>query len=450
MAVLDRAMTFEPELPVSTQVEEGKDREAVAPVWGPGKRILFRFGFSYLGMYLLWVLAGLLAVIPFGGTVAGWYFSLWAKLVPWAGKHVLHADAPFQTTGSGDSTFSWVQVFCFLVLALAATLVWTALDRKRANYARLYEWLQVSVRFGLALTMIEYGGLKIFPSQFPRPSLDRLLQPFGDASPMGLLWTFMGASVPYTIFSGLSEWFGGMLLVFRRTALLGSLVSIAVLTNVVMLNYCYDVPVKLFSSHLLAMAIFLVAPHLRRLANLLVLNRPVPPAPDPGLLRRRWPRRVALACKVVLAVGFSLFMVNMAREELTAFYSAHSPLRGVWNVDELQVDGLAGPPPGVEVLQWRRVIFDYQTFFAIQLTSDSRQRYGLKLDEAKKTLALTKRGDPAWKSALTYQRPAPDRLTLEGTFEGKKVRASLHRVAEPKSLLVIRGFHWINEFPFNY
>ena len=31
---------------------------------------------------------------------------------------------------------------------------------------------------------------------------------------------------------------------FRRTTTLGALVSIAVLGNVAMLNYCYDVPVK--------------------------------------------------------------------------------------------------------------------------------------------------------------------------------------------------------------
>ena len=85
----------------------------------------------------------------------------------------------------------------------------------------------------------------------------------------------------------------------------------------------------------------------------------------------------------------------------------------------------------------------------MQLTSDSRRRYRVKLDEAHKTMALTKRDDPAWKSSLVYQRPAPDRLTLEGTLEGHKVRASLHRVDESKFLLLTRGFHWVNEDPFN-
>jgi hypothetical protein len=82
-------------------------------------------------------------------------------------------------------------------LALIATIAWSLVDRKRRNYTRLHEWLRVYVRFALGVTMIGYGSYKVIQSQFPPPSLDRLLQPFGDASPMGLLWTFMGASGSY-------------------------------------------------------------------------------------------------------------------------------------------------------------------------------------------------------------------------------------------------------------
>jgi hypothetical protein len=50
---------------------------------------------------------------------------------------------------------------------------------------------------------------------------------------------------------------GGALLLFRRTTTAGALVLIAVLTNIVTLNFSCDVPVKLFSSHLLLMAVSL-------------------------------------------------------------------------------------------------------------------------------------------------------------------------------------------------
>jgi hypothetical protein len=71
------------------------------------------------------------------------------------------------------------------------------------------------------------------------------------------------------------------------------------------------------------------------------------------------------------------------------------------------------------------------------------------MDAAKRTFVLTRRDDPAWKSTLTYRRPETGRLLLEGTFDGKKVRAVLNRTDIPKFRLTTRGFHWINEYPFN-
>ena len=63
-------------------------------------------------------------------------------------------------------------------------------------------------------------------------------------------------------------------------------------------------------------------------------------------------------------------------------------------------------------------------------------------------MALTKRDDPAWQSSIKYQQPEPGSLTLEGTFDGRKIRARLHR-ADVAQFRLNRGFHWINENSFN-
>ena len=452
MAVFDRSMTIEPELPGAAPVEEGT-LEAAAPEWGPVKRVLFRFAFSYLGLYLLPTILGILSLIPYAGILGGWYYQIWGALVPWVGKNLFHTTAASHPTGSGDSMFSWVEVFCYLALAVLATLVWTVLDRKRTHYTRLYEWLRVYVRFGLGVTMISYGAFKVIPSQFPHPSLDRLLQSIGDSSPMGILWTFMGASKPYNVFAGLAELVGGALLIFRRTMRLGALVCIAAMTNVVMLNFCYDVPVKQYSAHLLLMAIFLAAPDLRRLADLLVFNRPVPPAVDPPLFRfrRRWSRSAVLALEAVFLLGITAYDLNTSYEQYRDYNNvAAQPLRGIWAVDELAVDGQVRPPVVTDDSRWRYVVFDYSNLFSILPMDNTRQRYFLAMDAGKRTLALTRRGDPAWKATLFYQQPAPGRLTLEGALDGKQVRASLHRVQEPSFTLKTRGFHWVSEYPFNH
>jgi hypothetical protein len=410
------------------------------PRWSIARRVLFRFVFAYLVLYQL----------PFPIPLP-WYGDLWNAVVPWVGRRLFRVDITVRPNGSGDTTYNYVQVCCFLVLAAAVTLLWSVLDRKRPGHPRLHDGLRIYVRFALASAMIMYGAVKVIPAQFPAPSLDRLLQPFGDASPMGLLWTFMGASVGYNLFAGLGELAGGLLLTTRRTTLLGALVCLGVLSNVVVLNFCYDVPVKLFSLHLLAMAAFLVAPDLGRLVSLFLLNRGTEPADCRPLFQRRWLQRGVLALRTVLVVGLTAYSLYVAYQARRAYadLAAGSPLHGIWNVEEFVVDGAVRAPLVTDATRWRRVVFDYPGVIAVQLMSDSRSRYVLALHTDTKTLELTKRDDPAWKAAISYKQPEPELLVLDGTFDGHTIRARLCRADDTSFLLVTRGFHWINEYPFN-
>ena len=419
------------------------------PVWSPLKRLLFRFACSYLVLYSF---PFPMYYLPYAELALGWYFTLMNKLTMWVGQQVFGVTMNVVPTGSGDTAYNYVHVFCVLAIAMAATLVWSLLDRRRRNYARLYEWLRVYVRFVLAAAMIGYGTAKAIPSQFPSPAFDRLMQPYGDSSPMGLLWTFMGASAAYTIFTGLGEMAGGLLLVFRRTALLGALVCIGIMSNVVMLNFSYDVPVKLYSTHLLLLAVFIAAHDLRRLANVLVLNRPAEPAEDRPLFQRKWLLYGSKAL-ALLFIGFLTYTGLQGAATQRRTYSeaeaAKSPLYGLWNVEEMMVDGKVRPPLVTDRDRWRRAMFTGGNRMSFQLMSDSRARYNVAIDPIKKTLAFTKRDDPSWKSTLTYSQPQPKLLVMQGTFDGHQVRARLRQGEIPKFLLMTRGFHWINERPFN-
>jgi len=41
-------------------------------------------------------------------------------------------------------------------------------------------------------------------------------------------------------------------------------------------------------------------------------------------------------------------------------------------------------------------------------------------------------------------------LSLEGRYDGANISANLRRQDDAPPLLISRGFHWINEFPFNH
>jgi len=86
---------------------------------------------------------------------------------------------------------------------------------------------------------------------------------------------------------------------------------------------------------------------------------------------------------------------------------------------------------------------------AFQRMDDSTARYGTSINTGDQTLELTKDDDKNWHASFVFQRPAPDRLILDGEMDGRKVQMQLRLFDRNKFLLVNRGFHWVQEYPFN-
>jgi len=426
------------------------DETHAAAAWSRGQRILFQFAFVYLILYNLPFPLNIIP-LPQLQIFLEVLSEPWSHFVIWVSLHVFHVTATVHPTGSGDTMLAYVEVFCILSLSVLATIVWALLDRKRAEYTRLNDWLRTYVRFSLAAAMLTYGGYKVIKGQFPGTFPDRLIETYGAASPMGLLWTFMGASTSYNVFSGLAEMISGLLLVARRTALLGALISIGVMSNVVMLNFSYDVPVKLYSLHLLAMAVFLMLPDVQRLLNIFLLNRPVPAAEIRPLFRAHWSHRSALIFRMLFftaLAGLCLYNSYSGSKEYGDL-APRPPFYGVWNVEDFALDGQVRPPLLTDPLRWRRVTFSYAGYVGIHLMTDAKTGYGITVSKPKKLWVLNKYDDQKWQSKLHYQEPTPGVLVLDGTFDGKPLHASLRKVPTSKFLLLSRGFHWVSEYPFN-
>lgn len=421
------------------------------PRWSLSTRIAFRFAFVYFALYTF---PFPLDLLPYGETIARPYTALWHAVVPWVGKHILHLsyDISVFTNGSGDTTYDYVQVLCWLIVATATAVVWSVLDRKRIRYSKLYQWLRLFVRFWLASVLFSYGMAKVLPNQMPAPLLSTLLEPYGESSPMGLLWTFIGASKPFEIFTGLAEMLGGALLLIPRTTTLGALVSAGDMAMVFMLNMSYDVPVKLYSFHLLVTSVFLLAPDLERLGKLFLLGRQVELVKSPPLFARTRLNHGLLALQAVfgLYLLYTTLHSNYQGAKEYGFLAPKPPLYGIWNVDEFAVDGEVKPPLLTDESRWRRVIFErIPGLVAVQLVDGSRLRYRVQVDTDKKTLTLTKREDPNKQSEIAFVETQPGQMTLDGELDGHKLHVNVRQVDEPNFLLVNRGFHWIQEFPFN-
>jgi hypothetical protein len=419
--------------------------------WPLLKRVAFRFAFAYAVLYFI---PFALDWLPFYAEAAEKKYEIpWHLFVPWVGKHVLHlgSDITVFTNGSGDTTYDYVLMLCCVALAAVATVLWSLLDRRRPNYERLYQWLRLYVRFLLASLMINYGASKVIPLQMPAPYLTRLIEPYGESSPMGLLWTFIGASKSYEIFAGSAEMLAGVLLIFPRTALLGALAGFAVSVEIFALNMCYDVPVKILSFHLVLMSAFLIAQDFWRLTNVCVLNRGVGAARARQLFERRRLNQATLVLQVLFGlylVWSNLYAVRQQEKEYAAF-TQKPPLYGIWMVDEFSVDDQARSPLTTDTSRWQRVIFQFTKAMTVQPMSGANQTYLLDADLDAGTLTLGKRSDPNWKAVLSFKVPEAGAMTLEGDVDGHKTYAKLTRFDESKYLLTGRGFHWIQEAPFN-
>jgi len=421
-------------------------------MWGTAVTALRGLGFRFA------VVLVALRVLPFPfididpiEAVAERYWGAWEPAVRASGDLLGIAIPARVPTGSGDTAFDWTLALLHLVIAAIAAGAWFALDRggaRRDRYPRVGRTAFTVLRYWLAMNMWAYGLAKVFDVQFYAPPLTRLIHPAGELSPMGLLWTFMGYSRPYTMFAGFAECAAGALLLARRTTTLGALIACAVMANVVMLNFSYDVGVKLHSSSLLIAAIALVVPDARRLIGA-VLGGGVPAKPvavrDPSRFARA---RSVAAWVVVLAYVGVLVMQNASYARIVA-NDHRSPLVGMYDVDAFVRDGETVPLDPARGERWREVAFDYQRAY-IRWMDGRNVLFGAPIDSAHHTVTLRELfARTPGGAVFTYERAANGVVTLDGSLD----RAVLHVVLRPRDvsqqLLFRRGFHWIQEQPFN-
>lgn len=242
------------------------------PFWSPLQRLGFRIAFIYFFCFMfLYGNGSLLLIIymlPVVGGKIGFAFT-WPTnhLAEIIGKHMFHLTgitATWHGTGSGDTALNWILNGIFISAALIGGLIWTGVSALRGNrrteYALPYAWLRFFLRLTVGMFMIGYGMGKVFPMQMQPISIAVLNEPLGQSSPMTMLWSLIALHPLYESICGLAEVIGGVLMFFRRTALLGTLISAFVMINVLLYNIFFDVPVKLFAFNLLLAMLFLALP----------------------------------------------------------------------------------------------------------------------------------------------------------------------------------------------
>ena len=409
------------------------------PPWSVAQKLLFRFGLLYLASYTF---PFPFQHVPLLDRGAAWVEGQHAGLVHAVGVQLLGLpDRRPAVGGCGDRADHYVTVLVDVALALVLAAVWSWLDRGRPSYRRLAYWATACVRYYLACTLLDYGAIKIFKSQFAVPRPTQLLSPLGDLSPMGLLWAFMGISSAYCLFIGLCEALGGVLLLFRRTTLAGALLSSSVLANVFLLNVFYGVCVKLYSAHLLLMSTLLLTLDARRLVDALLLGRAVPALAVARPSRGPRTARALSLIKLIAVPGIIALSVRKGHASWRDYGDAapKPPLYGIWDVESFARDGRVITSADA----WRWLAVESGPYATLRPREGDSRPIGFRVDSNARVLRL--RLDPNDDATVdwSYTTPAPNILELEGPLDG----AVTHIRLKQRTFIPLLGsrFRWTSD-----
>jgi hypothetical protein len=155
------------------------------------------------------------------------------------------------------------------------------------------------------------------------------------------------------------------------------------------------------------------------------LNHATEPSTQPALFASGRANRFAFAAQIIF--GLWLLEMNAYGSWVNWFdYGGgrpKSPLYGIWEVDQQLVDGQVRSPLLTDSGRWRRAIFDLPERMAFQRIDDSFAHYGSSINVKDKKLTLTSDTDEKWKADFSFERAAPDQLTLDGNMDGHKTHS---------------------------
>jgi len=459
---------------VTSDFAPGGEAKPLPLHWTPLSRAAFRIAFLYFFCFMFFFGNGTIFQLFFFISdkiefVLTWPFN---TLAEWTGQHVFHLTglaAHWHPTGSGDTTLNWILNGLFVAFSLVGGIVWTLaamlFRSRRTEYQTLYAWLRFGLRLTCGFFMLAYGMAKLYPEQMAPISIAILNEPVGNMSPMTFLWALIGLNPIYQMVCGAAEVLGGILFLFRRTALLGALLSAFVITNVVLYNFFFDVPVKIFAANLLLACLFVVLPDLGPLFSFFWLHKPtapvgiwIPPA------SRKWTRITMNVIEGVFTFGFLVGMpISFGLDWFPhqAEAKLQTPLLGAWKLDATH------PASGSFItgdgLPATDLYIDTAVRAFTRASDGALWRTNLHLNPKAGTIAI--RCFPTPGVTYKYQMPDPNHLILtstppEGPKPGPKANippkpapaftpavVTFTRTPIPSHYpLLDRGFHFVNQW----
>lgn len=286
---------------------------------------------------------------------------------------------------TSDSTSFYVLFVVLFLWALIIAIILFYIPFYKKNQLLFLKIIQLILTYYLAVMMLKYGFCKIFKTQFYLPEPNILYSRVGMLDKDILFWTTMGASYSYNIFMGLLEVVPALFLLFSRTRILGLLLLLGVLIQVVSVNFCFDISVKLYSLFLLFICFLLVLPFLKQLVQFFVLQKTTVLSRFSGQdlvaskLIRWGLKSVLIGCFFIEILSPYLLTKQfnddaVPRNDLHGAYSVFKIEKTIKNTQKLDL---------------KRIFIHRQNYFIIQHLDESFDDFSLEINAQKHQLVLT-------------------------------------------------------------
>lgn len=395
--------------------------------------------------------------LPYVSVVTQPWYWLQEQLVQVANKNIFKVYKELvPLNGSGDTSWAWTHLWFFTLFSLLVSLIWTVADKNKSGYPRWNYLLVTIVRYNVAMVAFGYGIIKVFALQMWFPSVSQLATPLGEFLPMRLSWLFIGYSTPYQVFSGVAEVIVGLLLFNRRTATAGALMALAVFGNVMAMNLSYDIPVKLFSTHLVVMSMFLVIQEHQRIAAFFIHNKTAPISTVYDItINKKWQRITRYVLKGLFVVFIIIlpFYNSYERYQDSKTTKDQTPIAsGIYDVADFVLNKDTIPAIIGDSTRWSNLILQPGTTGSM-LSSDTlfrklygRAYFGYFVDTVKKAITFRWSGRQS-DSLFTMQYSIPDSSTinLSGVVKKDSLFVRLKRTNK-QYRLAEKQFHWLSEY----
>lgn len=325
-----------------------------------------------------------------------------------------------------------------VAILLGAIWTWFARNSARKEYTVANYWLRLYVRFWVALNILHYAYIKIYPAQMPYPSMSNLHTILGDIAPYRYYWAIIGLSTWYQIVLGCLEGIAGSLFFFRRTTAIAAILNLGLLSNVGYANFAYDGGVHVLSVEIALLSGYLLIPYFADLYKLLINKEDVVPEHYHPQFKIPWQKYFFAAVKYaawILFIPLYLYTDIHHYRHTNQSKEPRAPglvnAQGYYAVTDFKLNGKDLPYSPLDPVRWQNVVFEdyatltYQVDKALPIrlenggqgTKDAEKTYELAgfaggrtymaytIDEANQSLTLQdKNGNAATRNSNDMRR----------------------------------------------